>query len=80
MLNPKLYNQFGLCVTVPISSNIKGFNTEVLLKKTKIISGVVLTNHIRTNDWQLRNASFIEKLDNTTLLEIKLKIKVLLDI
>jgi mRNA interferase MazF len=78
VITPKLYNQFGLCITIPITSKIKGYNTEVSLPKHFSVEGVILTNHPRPHDWSLRNVKFIEKLDIHTLKTVQIKIKTLL--
>lgn len=31
IITPREYNQFGLCITVPITTKVKGYNTEVKL-------------------------------------------------
>ena len=75
-----IYNQFGLCVTLPISTKIKGYNTEVALQSSKKIEGVILTNHPRSHDWTSRKIKFIEKLDQGTLNAVKIRLKVLLSL
>lgn len=80
VITSKLYNQYGLCISVPIRSKIKGFNTEVILENTKKVKGAVLTNHIRTHDWTTRNATFIEKISKDRFTEVKLRIRALLEL
>ncbi|MBK8053371.1 MAG: type II toxin-antitoxin system PemK/MazF family toxin [Saprospiraceae bacterium] len=72
------YNQFGLCITLPISSKIKGYNTEVKLPTKMQIEGAILTNHPRSHDWTIRNIKFIESLDGATFQSVKIRLKVLL--
>lgn len=72
------YNQFGLCITLPISSKIKGYNTEVKLPSKMQIEGVVITNHPRSHDWTIRNIKYIETLDSEIMQSVKIRLKVLL--
>ncbi len=80
VITPKAYNQFGLCITVPVTTKIKGYNTEVELPATCEVEGVVLSNHPRSHDWMKRNIKFIESLDNKTVQAIQLRLKALLGI
>lgn len=80
VITPKEYNQFGLCVTVPITSKMKGYNTEVKLLSDSTIEGVILTNHPRSHDWVARDVTYIETLDEITLNEVKAKLKTLLSL
>ncbi len=80
VITDHLYNQYGLCVTLPISTKVKGYNTEVLLISKMKIDGVILTNHPRSHDWTSRNIKFIEAVDNQTLAAVRIRLKVLLGI
>ena len=78
VITPKAYNQFGLCITVPVTTKIKGYNTEVALPAGCEVEGVVLSNHPRSHDWMKRNIKFIESLDDKTVQAIQLRLKALL--
>jgi mRNA interferase MazF len=78
VITPKAYNQFGLCITVPVTTKIKGYNTEVALPATCEVDGVVLSNHPRSHDWKKSHIKFIKRLDNKTVHAIQLRLKALL--
>lgn len=78
IISPKSYNaKVGLSLCVPITSKIKGYPFEVVLQDNKI-SGAILCDHIRSLDWQARNADFITKCDNEVFEEVLKKIKILI--
>lgn len=57
----KVYNErAGLGIFLPITSKSKGYPFEVELKGTRT-QGVILSDQIRSLDWKVRNAKFIEK-------------------
>jgi len=61
VLSPKNYNQISkLMLACPITSKIKNYPFEVMIK-TKKISGAILTDQVKNLDWTERNVSFIEK-------------------
>ena len=78
VMTPKAYNQFGLCITVPVTTKIKGYHTEVGLPASCEVEGVVLSNHPRSHEWMKRNIKFIECLDGKTVQAIQLRLKALL--
>lgn len=78
VITPKAYNQFGLCITVPVTTKIKGYNTEVALPTSCEVEGVVLSNHPRSHDWKKSHIKFIKRLDNKTVQAIQLRLKALL--
>lgn len=53
IVSSKKYNQIGLALTCPITSKIKGYPFEVILKHEKV-DGAVLSDQVRTLDWQER--------------------------
>jgi mRNA interferase MazF len=78
VLSPKSYNQkTGLMVICPITSQVKLYPFEVALVGKKI-TGVVLSDQIRTVDWTQRQVKFIEKTTFQILQEVNEKQKVLI--
>ena len=62
VLSPLAYNKkFGLAVVCPITKQEKGYPFEVSFIAAKI-SGVVLSDHVRSVDWRVRQANFIGKI------------------
>ena len=68
VLSPKAYNQLiGLALVCPITSRQKGYPFEVKLPDDLPIAGVILSDHVKSQDWRARHAELIGKLDETTL-------------
>ncbi len=79
VVSPSQYNQkTGLALFMPITSQIKGYPFEVVIDLPKI-QGAVLTDQIRSLDWQARKAKFVAALPPLTMEEIFAKLHVLLD-
>jgi mRNA interferase MazF len=62
VLSPKAYNgKVGLALFCPVTSKIKGYPFEVQLPNELSVSGVVLSDQIKSLDWRLRKVKFIER-------------------
>ena len=60
VLSGRLYaERTGLALVCPITSKVKGLPFEILLPSLQTV-GAVLPIHVRSVDWQIRKASFIE--------------------
>ncbi len=58
VISSKSYNQkTGLALLCPITSRIKNYPFEIEIR-SKNIQGVILSDQIRSFDWNARNASF----------------------
>ena len=78
VISPKEYNEkTGLGLFCPITSKIKDYPFEVKIDNKKI-SGVVLSDQIKSLDWQTREIEFIAKADSEKIDEIIGKIGLLL--
>jgi len=78
VISPKEYNgKTGLGLFCPITSKIKGYPFEVKIENKKI-SGVVLSDQIKSLDWETRKIEFITKETPEIADEIISKIGVLL--
>jgi mRNA interferase MazF len=78
-LSPEAYNQkVGLAVFCPISTQIKGYPFEVLIPSSLKVSGVVLSDQVKSLDWQARNARFCCRVPEATTAEVLKKLEVLL--
>lgn len=78
ILSPKKYNEkTGLAVCCPITSNIKGYPFETIVTGKKI-DGAVLCDHLKNLDWKERKAKFIEKANQSVLIECSAKIAALI--
>jgi len=79
VVSQKSYNRkVGLGLFCPITSQIKGYPFEVLIPAGMSISGVVLSDQVKSLDWQVRDAQFICKLPVSTMSEVLKKLSTLL--
>ncbi len=77
IISPKEYNKkTSLALCAPITSNEKGYPFEVLAKGKKI-SGVILSDHLKSLDWKARKVKFIEKAKTSVIDECIQKIATL---
>jgi mRNA interferase MazF len=78
VLSPSKYNsKTGLLIVCPITSKFKGYPFEVQINGEKI-NGVVLSDQVKNLDWKTRNAIFIEKASNNSLIIVQEKLLLLL--
>jgi len=79
VLSPKNYNQkVGLLIACPITSKQKGYPFEVKLPNKLKTHGVILADHVKNLDWNVRKARFVEKVPALTLEEALTRLGVLL--
>jgi mRNA interferase MazF len=75
----KEYNEkIGLGIFCPITSKIKGYPFEVEVSGKKV-NGSILSDQVKSLDWTVRNAEFIEKIDEEIMNEAITNIKVLIE-
>ena len=78
-LSPKMYNmKTGLAVFCPITSQIKGYPFEVEISAGLKISGVILSDQIKSLDWRKRQSAYICKAPRETLSGVLAKVKTLI--
>ena len=57
VLSPAAYNEItSLALVCPITSRVKGYPFEVSLPEGLPVSGVVLSDHLKSLDWKERKA------------------------
>ncbi len=79
VISPSSYNsKTDLMLACPITSKIKNYPFEVLINGKKI-SGVVLSDQVKSLDWKAREATFIEKAANSVITEIQEKLVLLIN-
>ena len=79
VLSPKNYNaKVGLFIICPITSSIKGYPFEVLVKN-KHISGAVLSDQVKSMDWRVRKSDLICRSSRKVIEEVLQKLEVLID-
>jgi mRNA interferase MazF len=60
VLSPRSYNKIArLCVLCPITNQIKGYPFEVKLPDGFAVTGVALSDQIKSFSWPDRNAEFV---------------------
>ena len=71
VLSPATYNgKVGLALLCPITNKIKGYPFEVSIPDKLDVSGVILSDQLRSLDWRARNATFICKLPDDVIKEV----------
>lgn len=79
VLSPESYNKkVSLMICCPITSKVKGYPYEVKLPDDLDVSGVVLSDQVKSLDWKARKAEFIAKIPDTLLKEVLAKLNTLL--
>ena len=79
VVSPKSYNRkTGLALHCPITSSVKDYPFEVKLPDNLEISGVILSDQVKSLDWRARNAELICRLPDFALREALGKIGTLL--
>ena len=67
-LSPVAYNKkVGLALFCPVTTAIKGYPFEVLLPKNLPITGVILSDQLKSMDWQSRQVKYIATLPEETI-------------
>ena len=72
------YNRFGFVVVCPITSKQKGYGSEIILPSDLKTKGVILTDQIKTMDWEDRGAQYKERTNLQFRTEVYNKIKLLI--
>jgi mRNA interferase MazF len=68
-----------LALVCPITTQVKGFNLEILLPDSLNTKGVILAFQLKIIDWHERRVSFLEVLPKETLEELLGKLHALID-
>ena len=80
VISPASYNKkVGLALFCPITTQIKGYPFEVILPDKLRTHGVILTDHVKNLDWQLRKIKFCEKVPQDILNEVIQRLNTLLN-
>ncbi len=79
VLSPAAYNgKVGLALTCPITSQVKGYPFEVSLPVGLPVTGIVLSDQVKSVDWRARRAEWICSLSQSAVAEILQKLSTLL--
>lgn len=78
VLSPSSYNgKVGLAIFCPITSHKKRYPFEVALPKELPVTGVVLSDQIKSLDWRSRNAQFACQAPQEVMTEVLQKLSTL---
>ena len=62
VLSPKSYNgKVGLALFCPLTSKVKGYPFEVELPDGYAVTGVILSDQVKSLDWRSRKAGLIDR-------------------
>lgn len=79
VISPAGYNRkVSLAIFCPITRQVKGYPFEVGIPSGLEVSGVVLSDQVKSLDWRARKAEFICKLPHSATLEVLDKLGTLL--
>lgn len=79
VVSPSSYNRkVGLALFCPITNRAKGYPFEVAIPKGEKVAGVVLSDQIKSLDWQQRRADLITELPAEVVSDVMNKLKALL--
>lgn len=79
VLSPKSYNEkVGLIICCPITTKVKGYPFEVTIPNSPDVTGVVLSDQVKSLDWKVRQAKFIAKVPKTVIKDVLAKLNTLL--
>jgi mRNA interferase MazF len=80
VVSPLGYNgKIGLALVCPITSQVKGYPFEVALPGGLPVSGVVLSDQLKSLDWRAREAKYICRLPQIVIEDTIAKILTLLE-
>lgn len=79
IVSPELYNRrVGLALVCPVTSMEKGYPFEIRIPGNLPISGVILSDQVKSIDWRERDVQHISRLPSYVLKEVLDKIAFLL--
>lgn len=78
VVSPKSYNQkTSLAIMCPVTSVSKDYPFEVKISEGEV-TGVVLSDHVRSLDWKVRNVKLIGKVKSKVISEVQTKLLLLI--
>jgi mRNA interferase MazF len=80
VVSPASYNEkVGLALVCPITSRVKGYPFEVEIPEESGVEGVVLSDQVKSLDWEKRNAEFICQVPGRVISDVLAKLHTLLE-
>ena len=78
VISPEAYNRkVGLALLCPVTNRVKGYPFEVLLPSGLDVSGVILSDQVKSLDWFARQATRICDVPDKVTEEVLAKLKTL---
>lgn len=78
VVSPRTYNgKVGLALVCPVTAARKGYPYEVEIPTGQPITGVILSDQLKSLDWRARKAEHVCPLPSDTLLDALAKIRTL---
>ena len=78
VVSPRSYNgKVGLALFCPVTGKRKGYPYEVEIPPALTISGVILSDQLKSLDWRARQAQYICRLPIPNMLDALAKIRTL---
>lgn len=79
VLSPASYNDnTQLALICPITTQVKGFRFEVPVPDGLPVTGVILSDHIKSLDWWHRHAEYACKVPDSVVAEVRARILAIL--
>ena len=80
VLSPKAYNgKVGLALLCPVTSQVKGYPFEVAIPEGLPVNGAILSDQIKSLDWQARKAEKAGSLPDEVMVLVLQRVKALID-
>jgi mRNA interferase MazF len=80
VISPGAYNgKVGLALACPITNQQKGYPFEVLLPRGLPVTGVILTDQVKSLDWRARRAELICSLAAEVVEQVIARVSLLLN-
>lgn len=81
VLSPASYNgKVGLAILCPITNQEKGYPFEVKIPAGLGVTGVILADQVKSMDWRVRQAEYIDQLPARIHQQVLAKLSVLLEV
>jgi len=79
IVSPLAYNRkTGLALVCPLTTQVKGYPFEVPVPPGLKAKGAILSDQLKSLDWQVRHAKFMERAPNALIAEVLAKAVTLL--
>ena len=79
VVSPAAYNgKVGLALVCPVTSRVKGYPFEVLLPAGLAVTGVILSDQLKSLDWRKQRAEYLCTVPESIIVEVIKKVEALL--